>query len=92
MTTASDFTRNNCILGKKRISYAKAQRDYRCAECAGRLAMLWSEACTSYPQNWHVECQACGSHDFVHEYQIQRQECEALEIIDGLPPEVAALF
>ena len=92
MTTASDFTRGNCILGKRRISYAKLQREYRCAECASRLVMKHSEPCRSYPQEWHVECVGCGSHSFVHERQIQRQESEALEIIDGLPPALAALI
>ena len=89
---ASDFTRDNCIAGKKRISYTKLQREYRCNECGSRLILKWSEACQSYPQNWHVECGSCGSHDFIHERQAQRQESEAMEVIDGLPPEVAALL
>jgi len=92
MAIASDFTRDNCIVGKKRISYAKLQREYRCADCASRLMMKWSEACQSYPQGWHVECPACGSHDFIHERQAEEQELEALEIIDGLPPILAALL
>lgn len=92
MTVAVDFTRDNCILGKRRISYDKLQREYRCSECAGRLVMKWSEACEPYPQSWHVECAACGSHDFMHERKLQQQESEALEVLEGLPPEVAALF
>lgn len=84
MTIASDFTRNDCILNKHRITYDKLQRDYRCAECGGRLVMLWSEPSKSYPQCWHVECGQCGSHDFIHEWKLQQQKSDAIEVLDGL--------
>jgi DNA-directed RNA polymerase subunit RPC12/RpoP len=89
MTIATDFTRDDCIIGKRRLTYATLQRDYRCAECGGRLTMKWSEPCESYPQGWHVECGQCGSHDFIHERQLQRQKADAIEVLDGLPPELA---
>jgi len=74
------------------MSYNRLQREYRCADCGSRIVMKWTEICQSYPQNWHVECSACGSHDFIHERQLQQQESEALEILDGLPPEMAMLL
>ena len=43
-----------------------------------------------YPENWHVECLACGSLSFIHERQRRRQQTEAVEVLDGLPSELVA--
>ena len=86
---ATDFTRDDCKLGRRRISYSKLEREYRCADCGGRLGMKWSEA-EDYPENWHVECLACGSLNFIHKCQRRRQQTEAVEVLDGLPSELAA--
>lgn len=86
MARATDFTRDDCRLGRHRVTYQALLGNYRCNECAGRLVQKWSEE-----RGWHVTCGRCGSMDFVHEYSVQRQEHEALEVVDGLPPELAAL-
>lgn len=86
---ATDFTRDDCQLGKKRVTYAKLQREYRCQLCDGRLGLKWNE---DYPENWHVECLACKGKDFIHEREAQRQQAEATEVLDGLPPEIAKLL
>jgi len=88
MTIASDFTRNDCDLGKRRITYAKLEREYLCGDCGAPLGMYWVEACESYPEFWHVKCRNCGSHSFIHEREWERQEWEAREVLEGLPAEL----
>lgn len=83
---ATEFGRNDCKLGKQRISYDALVRAYRCNVCDGRLTLKWSS------KGWHVACARCGSMDFVHENEIARQTHEAAEALDGLPPELAALI
>ncbi len=85
----TDFTRDDCQLGKKRISYAKLEREYRCEDCGGRLGMKWSD---DYPENWHIECLSCAGKDFIHERKLQDQQADAAEVLDGLPPEIAKLL
>jgi len=82
---ATDFTRNDCQLGHKRISYARLERDYRCNDCGGRVVTRWSEE-----EGWYPSCRSCGGQDFIHEREYQRQKWEALEVLEGLPPELAA--
>lgn len=84
---ASDFTRNACKLGGKRITYARLLRDYRCQECGGRLV---EKPPNNQISEWHVECGRCGEVDFIHECELRRRRYEAVEVLDGLPPEVAA--
>jgi len=85
MTIACDFTRDDCELGKRRVTYAELEREYRCGDCGGRLVMRWS---LDYDECWHVECLRCKSHDFIHENEQARQEWEAREVLDGLPGEL----
>jgi len=54
--------------------------------------MKRSDGEEDYPDNWHVECQACGSLDFIHEHQLRRQKSEAIEVFDGLPSEMQELL
>ena len=91
---ATDFTRDGCKLSKAIVTYRHLQREFRCNEqgCGGRLVQKWTAMCESYPEGWHVECGFCGSHDFVHEVELQRQKQEAREVLDGLPPELAAML
>jgi DNA-directed RNA polymerase subunit RPC12/RpoP len=89
---AGDFTHDDCQLGTKRVSYARLQREYRCNDCGGRLVQRWTERCESYPAGWHVECGACGSHDFIHEREIRRQRAEADEVLDGLPADLRGMI
>lgn len=82
---ATDFTRDDCQLGKRRISYARLERDYRCNDCGGRIVTRWSEE-----EGWYPSCRSCDGQDFIHEREAQRQRLEALEVLEGLPPEFAA--
>lgn len=78
---ATDFTRNDCAVGSKRITYAKLKREYRCNACGGRLVVRPGEG-------WHITCAHCNGQDFIHEREIQRQRGEAIEVIEGLPAEM----
>ena len=89
---AIDFTRDDCQLGRKRKTYATLQREYRCNECGGGIAMKWEDSCESYPEGWHVVCGHCGSHDFIHEAQYRQERREAREVLAGLPEKVARLL
>ena len=54
--------------------------------------MLGSRNNERYPFNWHVECVVCGEMNFIHERELQRQKSEAIEVLDGLPPEMQKLL
>lgn len=82
---ATDIDRDGCTLGRKRITYATLSRDYRCNECGGRPTSKWND-----DEGWHPECAKCGGRDFIHEYEYERQAAEAVEVLDGLPDELAA--
>jgi DNA-directed RNA polymerase subunit RPC12/RpoP len=88
---ATDFRRNDCQLGKRkqRITYNKLKREYRCNECGNRLNLRWDE---EMPENWHIACSGCGSHDFIHERELQRQKAEALEVTADLPDDLAEML
>lgn len=66
---ATDFTRDDCLLGKKRVSYAKLKREYRCQKCGGRIVIIHWEA-DGY---WRPHCGRCASCDFIHEYEYEQQ-------------------
>ena len=80
---AIDFTRNDCRLGQRRISYARLEREYRCQDCGGRIVVFHGEA------GAYAACGICGGQGFIHEQECQRQKLEALEVLEGLPPEFA---
>ena len=86
LVKATDFTRDDCQLGRKRIAYTRLERDYRCNNCGGRITTRWGEG------GWRASCLACGSCDFIHEYEALRQRQEALEVLEGLPPELAEVL
>ena len=86
MTVYTDATRDDCQLGRKRVTYAKLQREYRCNECDGRVVVKPP----ANGEGWHPECGRCESRDFIHEVQLQRQKAEAIEVLDGLPAELVA--
>jgi DNA-directed RNA polymerase subunit RPC12/RpoP len=79
----TDYTRTDCKLGNRRITYNRLSRDYRCNECGGHVT-------TRYDDNdgWHPECAKCGSRDFVHEAQLRREQVEAQEVLECLPDEL----
>ncbi len=89
MTKATNFTRYTCEIKGKERSYETIKREWRCADCDGRLGEKWTDGDGRYPENWHIECLVCGGLDFVHERQLARQKAEAVEVIKGLPPELA---
>lgn len=87
---ATSFTRHDCIVGPKRRTYNTLRREWRCALCGGRLGDKWTKASETYPECWHVECLRCGSLNFIHERELERQRAEAAEVLDGLSTEFAA--
>lgn len=87
---ATDFTRYDCLVGKKRRTYTVLERDWRCNTCGGRLTMRWGE---EYPENWSIVCLKCEGQDFVHEAQLRREHAEAKNFLEALAqvrPELAA--
>lgn len=74
------------ILSKKQLSKAKLLREYRCSHCGGRPVEKCIEG------DWIVVCGRCGKGNLIHEYQHQRQEAEAQEVLEGLSPEMQELF
>ena len=85
---ATDFTRDDCLVGKKRHAYGELTGSWRCNECGGKLVMKWDE---QFPENWGVMCARCGGTDFIHVYQLERQQWQAEEVLEGLPAELAQL-
>ena len=83
---ATDPARDDCQLGQKRVTYATLQREYRCNGCGGRITLKPPND----DEGWHPECGRCGGRDFIHDYEWQRQRADAIEVLDGLPPELVA--
>lgn len=69
----------------KAPSTKKFLSDYRCSDCGGRLT-------ERYQDDWYTCCARCGGVKFIHERQWQEEKARAVEVIDGLPPELAAQF
>jgi len=80
---ATDFTRDDCLVGTKRRTYATLKREWCCADCGGRIIGKWHDG------DWRVACGRCGGLDFIHEAQMDRQRVEAREVLAGLPAELA---
>lgn len=80
---ATDFTHDDCLVGGKRRSYATLQREWRCNECGGRIGVQWAE------DGYYAACGRCKSRDFIHEYELERQQSEAAEVLAGLPADLA---
>ena len=85
MTLATSFTRDDCLVGKKRRSYETLQRDWCCNVDGGGITLKWSD-----DGGWHPECAKCGGCDFIHKREWERQAAEAVEVLDGLPADLAA--
>jgi len=84
---ASDFTRDDCLVGSNRRTYATLRREWRCADCGGRIVTKWLPGI-----EYHATCGRCGSFDFIHENELMRQQAEAQEVLAGLPPELAEVL
>ena len=84
---ATDFTRDDCLVGKKRRAYKTLTLEWRCV-CGGTLTEQWSDDTGQYPEHWLIQCAVCGGRDFIHEHEYARQECEAAEVLEGLPAEL----
>jgi len=88
---ATDFNHDDCLVGDKRLRYDRLIREWRCAECGGRLGVYWAAGCLN-KGGWCIRCGRCHSDSFIHERQQARQQAEAAEVLDGLPPELVATF
>lgn len=88
---ATDFTRDDCLLREhKRISYAKLQRDYRCQECSGAVVVKsHADESTDWLTMCWAECGNCGGQNFIHARELARQQQQAAEVLEGLPPQLA---
>jgi len=80
---ATDFARDDCLVGTKRRTYATLKREWCCGDCGGRIIGKWISGA------WGVACGRCGGLDFIHEAQMDRQRAEAREVLAGLPAELA---
>ena len=89
---ATDFTRDDCLVGKKRRSYETLQRDWCCNECGGGLRLQWSDDEEKYPGHWFVECAHCGSTDFIHKAQAEHNKQLVREMFDHLPKEIVQSY
>lgn len=77
---ASDFTRDDCLLGGRRVSYQTLRLDYRCNVCGGQVEVKWDPAAGGY----RAACGRCGSVDFVHTARLERQRRQAVEVAGRL--------
>ena len=82
---ATQFTRDDCYLGPRRVTYRKLQARYVCNTCGKRLTIRYGD------KGWHICCAACGGHDFVTESQFTNQCVDAYVIKQGLPDHLLAL-
>ena len=95
---ATDFSRDDCLVGKKRRSYHTLMREYRCADCGGGLSTWYTgddegDSGDDYdPNAWAICCARCQGIDFIHERKWARQKADASEVLDGLPPELRELI
>ena len=87
---ATDFTRDDCVLGNNRVSYATLKREYRCSACGGRIIVVWVPLDDLAGEGWYVRCGRCNEYDFIHENEFRREQTDAREVLDDLPPDLAA--
>ncbi len=52
---ATDFTRDDCMVGHKHISYTRLERDYRCNDCGHTF-----DAFQRMSADVLTECPECG--------------------------------
>ena len=83
MSQARDFTRDDCLVGKKRRTYKTLMLEWRCV-CGGTLTEQWSDDTDQYPERWFIHCVVCGGQDFIHEHEYVRQEDAAANVIPAL--------
>lgn len=83
---ATAFTRHNCTLGSKVVTYTGLSRWYVCNECGGRIVHKFDAG-----DDW-AECADCGGRDFISERQFDREVVEAWEVERGLPQHLRALL
>ncbi len=92
MTIASDFSRYDCLVGRRRRTYETLRREWVCSKCGGRLTVWYNNAHaptrTTPGQPWEMRCARCHSQDFIHQNEYDRQLDEAAEVLDGLPEEL----
>lgn len=81
---ASDFTRDDCLLGGRRVSYQTLRLDYRCNVCGGRIEIKWDP-----DAGYRAACGRCGSVDFVHTARFEREKRQYREAKDSLSHSIA---
>lgn len=86
---ASDFARDDCLVGKRRRTYNTLCREWVCNGCGGRLVLKPPD---ERVDEWHAACGRCGGVDFIHEAELERQVDEAEQVMQGLPEEIRQLM
>lgn len=82
---ATDFTRDSCIVGTRRVPYKTLTRYYVCNDCGGRIV-------TKCAGGYYAECGACGGQDFVSTKTFTQQTIDAWTVRQGLPANLRALL
>ena len=82
---AADFTRDDCIVGAKRVPYKLLTRWYVCNDCGGRIV-------TRYADGYYACCGLCGTQDFVTERTLTQQTIDAWTVEQELPANLRALL
>jgi DNA-directed RNA polymerase subunit RPC12/RpoP len=83
---ATDFTRTDCQVGKKRRTYETLLREWRCSQCGGHITTQWSE------EGWRAVCARCGGRDFIHQAQAERNRQLVREMFKHLPEEIVQSY
>lgn len=92
MSSIESPTRYGCIIGGRQVSWAKLGRSYVCNGCGGRIAHRFQFNQETGETEDSAACGDCGGGDFVTETTYYQQITDAKEVMDGLPPHLAALL
>ena len=82
---ATDFTRDDCIVGRRRVQYKTLSRFYLCNECGCGIVIR-------YADGYYAICGNCGGQDFVSDTTFTQQTIDAWEVRQGLPAHLRALL
>ena len=86
----TDFTRDGCTVGARRVTYQALEQWYVCRECGGKPVHHIGRV-NDQPLDW-AECGDCKGRDFIPQWLYSRQCREYGEIVDHLPDELRELF
>jgi hypothetical protein len=85
-----DFDRDGCTVGARRVEYKHLEKEFVCAVCGGNPVHHMRQENGQWA-DW-AECADCESRDFISQRRYDQQCREYWEILEGLPPDLRALF